>query len=191
MRPATWKGHVSMEITGRKMKRTAARTGMARTPLVRLVAAAALGSAIVAGPALADCASDASAIRTELEAKGKALQAAGKRKAEPQVLCKMLREFTEVEGRWVKFLQDNKDWCQIPAEIAERAKAQSRGTVNTRNKICQIAANGGQMPQGGAPAGPPPQGSISSALGITTGYSLGQGDGKGVFDTLSGNALKR
>lgn len=190
MRPATWKGHVSMEITGRKMQRTAARTGMARTPWVRLVAAAALGSAIVAGPALADCASDASVIRTELEEKGKALQAAGKRKAEPQVLCKMLRDFTAVEARWVKFLQDNKDWCQIPAEIAKRAETQARGTVNTRNKICQVAANGGQMPQAG-PAPVPPQGSISSALGITTGYSLGQGDGKGVFDTLSGNALKR
>ena len=180
-----------MEITGRKMKRTTAHTGMARTSWVRLVAAATLGSAILASPALADCASDATAIRTELETKGKALQAAGKRKAEPQVLCKMLRDFTAVEARWVKFLEDNKDWCQIPAEFAQRAKAQSRGTITTRDKICQVAANGGQMPQGGAPSGPPPQGSISSALGITTGYSLGQGDGKGVFDTLSGNALKR
>lgn len=160
---------------------------MTRTRLTSLLTAAAIGT-IAAGPAFADCATDANAIRGELEEKGKALQAAGKRQAEPQVLCNLFRAYTTAEAKWVKFLQDNKDWCQIPAEIADRAKADSRKTANTRDKICQVAANGG-TPQGAGK--PPPQGSISSALGITTGYSLGQGSGKGVFDTLNGNALQR
>lgn len=164
-------------------------TNTTRTKLLRLLTVALIGSAAVAGPALADCGSDANAIRGELEEKGKALQAAGKRKAEPQELCTLFRAYTAAEAKWVKFLQDNKEWCQIPSEIADKAKASSRGTASTRDKICQIAANGGQ-PQGG-PGKPPPQGSISSALGITTGYSLGQGNGKGVFDTLNGNALQR
>lgn len=114
------------------------------------------------------------------------MQAAIKKKADPMTLCPLFKAYTAVEAKWVKFLGDNKDWCQIPAQVVEQASTGSKKTIEVRNNVCNAAANGG-----GA-AGPvklPPQGSLSSALGVTTGYSIGQSKNS-VFDTLNGNALK-
>lgn len=153
------------------------------------LAAALVGGALSLGTALADCQSDAAAARQELEQKGKALQAAGKKKADPQTLCPLFRAYVAAEVKWVKFLTDNKDWCQIPAEAVQQASASVKKTAATRDKICQVAATG-MAPSG--PVQPPPQGSMSSALGITTGYSLSEtGRKNGVFDTLNGNVLQR
>jgi len=156
------------------------------------IAAVAVVSALSIATAWADCQSDVAAARAELEEKGKALNAAGKRKADPQTLCPLFRAFSSAEAKWVKFLTENKDWCQIPEQAIKQAAAGHKKTNEVRDKVCQVAANGGVAPGGGA-AKPPPQGAMSSALGITTGYSLGTAsDGKsGVFDTLSGNVLKR
>ncbi|MFS8037662.1 hypothetical protein ACI7BZ_12000 [Xanthobacter sp. AM11] len=157
--------------------------------LTLAISAALAASALAAGAARADCQSDVLSIRQELEEKGKVLSAASKKKADPQTLCPLFRAYTAAEGKWVKFLTDNADWCQIPPQAIEQAKLSNKKAVDIRNKVCEAAANGGVAPGGGA-AKPPPQGSLSSALGITTGYSLGQSKGSGVFDTLNGNALK-
>ncbi len=142
-------------------------------------------------PALADCQTDFMALRTDMEAKGKALQAAGKSKASPQELCPLFRNFTAAEGKAAKYLQDNKDWCQIPPETVQAALTNNKKTAELRDKICTAAANGGAAPGGGGNK-PPPQGNLSSALGITTGYVPGESStGGGVFDTLTGNALKK
>lgn len=155
------------------------------------IAAAAVVSALSIATAWADCQSDVAAARADLEEKGKALNAAGKKKADPQTLCPLFRAFSTAEAKWVKFLTENKDWCQIPQEAITQAAASHKKTNEVRDKVCQVAANGGVG--GGGAAKPPPQGSMSSALGITTGYSIGNAsDGKsGVFDTLSGNVLQR
>lgn len=156
--------------------------------LTFVMTAALVATALSAGSALADCQSDVVSIRGELEQKGKALQAVmGKKQNDPQVLCPLFRAYAAAESKWVKFLADNKDWCQIPAQAIDQASASNKKTVEIRNRVCDAAANGG------APAGaakPPPQGSMSSALGITTGYSINSEKNSGVFGTLNGNALK-
>lgn len=163
---------------------------MKTSPLV--LAAAMAASLATTGIARADCQSDAAPIQQEMGERAKALQAAGQKKAEPQVLCQLFRAYTATEAKWTKFLVDNKDWCQIPQQVADQAKSNAKKAIAMRDKICQVAANGGAAPGAGGPPKPPPQGSISSALGITTGYSVGQSEGKsGVFDTLNGNALQR
>ncbi|WP_454918206.1 hypothetical protein [Xanthobacter sediminis] len=157
------------------------------------IAAAAVVSALSIATAWADCQTDVTAARADLEEKGKALNAAGKKKADPQTLCPLFRAFSTAEGKWVKFLTENKDWCQIPEQAITQAAASHKKTNEVRDKVCQVAANGGGMAPGGPPK-PPAQGSMSSALGITTGYSLGNNaaDGKsGVFDTLNGNILQK
>jgi hypothetical protein len=156
------------------------------------IAAAAVVSALSIATAWADCQSDVVAARSALEEKGKALNEAGKKKADPQTLCPLFRAFSTAEANWVKFLTENKDWCQIPETAIKQAAASHKKTNEVRDKVCQVAANGG-APGAGGPVKPPPQGSMSSALGITTGYSVGNaGDGKsGVFDTLSGNVLQK
>lgn len=158
--------------------------------LTLVMSAALVGSALSAGAALADCQSDVMSIRQDLEDKGKVLSSASQKKADPQTLCPLFRAYTAAEAKWVKFLADNADWCQIPPQAIEQAKLNSKKAVDIRNKICDAAANGGAV-GGAGPTKPPPQGSMSSALGITTGYTLGPSKGSnGVFDTLSGNALK-
>jgi len=155
--------------------------------LTLAMSAALIGTALSAGAALADCQSDVTTLRTELEEKGKSLQAAIKKNNDPKVLCPLFRAYTVAEGKWLKFLTDNKDWCQIPPQVIEGAATSNKRTSGIRDKVCDAAANGG-----GAGGGkPPPQGSMSSALGITTGYSISPSSkGTGVFDTLNGSALK-
>ncbi|WP_348933558.1 hypothetical protein [Aquabacter sp. CN5-332] len=150
----------------------------------------ALGSGTLLGVtvARADCQTDFVAIRAEMDEKGKALQAAGKAKASPQELCPLFRAYTAAEGKLAKYLLDNKDWCQIPEQAIAQSQEGNKKTAALRDKVCAAAANGAGP---GGPGKPPPQGSMSSALGVTTGYVPGQSStGGGVFDTLTGNALK-
>lgn len=140
------------------------------------------------GIALADCMTDFGAIRDEMQAKGKLLEAAGKRKAPPQELCPLFRAYTAAEAKLSKYLVDNKEWCQIPDQAIQQSQAANKKSADLRDKVCAAAAQGAAGP---GPGKPPPQGSISSALGVTTGYSVGNAAGSGgVFDTLSGNALR-
>lgn len=158
--------------------------------LTLVMSAACLATALGAGAALADCQSDATSIRSEMDEKGKALQAGFKKEQKDvPALCNMLKAYTAVEAKWVKFLSDNKDWCQIPPSVIDQASAGAKKTIQLRTNVCNAAANGGDMGGSGGGGKPPPQGSLSSALGVTTGYNIGSGKGS-VFDTLNGNALK-
>jgi len=166
---------------------------MKKTTLRFAAIAVASALSVAAGPmgtAWADCQSDANAARSELEQKGKALQAAGNKKADAQTLCPLFRAYASAEAKWLKFLTDNKDWCQIPEQAIKQVGSSIKKTNDMRDKVCQVAANGGGAPAGG-PAKPPAQGSLSSALGVTTGYTLGGSGKSGVFDTLNGNVLQR
>lgn len=158
--------------------------------LTLVIAAACVGSAFTFSGALADCQSDATAARGGLETAGRAIEAANKKKSGPDVLCPLFRNYTAAEQKWNKFLVENKDWCQVPDAAINQSKASLKRATELRDQICKVAATG--MAPGG-PAKPPPQGSLSSALGITTGYQLGQsaGNGGNVFDTLNGNILKQ
>ncbi len=155
-----------------------------------MLAAACIGSALSVSTAYADCQTDVTALREDLEAKGQALQkAANSKEPDPVVLCPLFRSFAAAEAKWGKFLTENKEWCQIPDDAIKQAATSHKNTVNMRNRVCQAAAAG---PAASGPSGPPAQGSISSALGITTGYNINpQMDRRGgVFDTLRGNALQ-
>ncbi|MGQ3673283.1 hypothetical protein ACT6QG_12925 [Xanthobacter sp. TB0136] len=156
-----------------------------------MLAAACIGSALTVSSAYADCQTDVTTLRDELEAKGKALQkATSAKQPDPVTLCPLFRSFAAAEAKWSQFLTENKDWCQIPDDAIKQAAASLKNTINMRNRVCQAAEAGPSS--GGAASGPPAQGSISSALGITTGYSINpQVDRRGgVFDTLRGNALQ-
>ncbi|MBA4791842.1 MAG: hypothetical protein H2042_19235 [Rhizobiales bacterium] len=145
------------------------------------------GLALGVEAARADCMTDFAAIRDEMQTKGKALEAAGKSKASPQELCPLFRAYTAAEAKLTKYLSDNKDWCQIPDDAITQARTANQKSSALRDKVCAAAANGAAAGAGK----PPPQGSMSSALGVTTGYAPGQNtNGGGVFDTLSGNALR-
>jgi hypothetical protein len=158
--------------------------------MFRLLTIAILGLAMSAASALAqapqvNCAQDFLTLRTDAETKGKALQEAGKRKAQPAELCPLFRRFGEAEAKIVRFLEQNQAWCQIPPEVVKTAKTSHGRTIQLRTRVCQAAT---------APVAPPqsPSFGLSGALDNTPGGAppLTPG-GSGVFDTLTGNILQQ
>jgi hypothetical protein len=134
----------------------------------------------------AKCQDDFLALRTAIEARGKALNAAGKGKSGPVEVCKLLRDYTSAEAKMLKFLQERQAVCGIPDQILNQAKEGNAKSTAMREQVCKVAAN----PP--AQAAPPPSQGLSGALGSTYGGPPSEtAGGSGVFDTLTGNVLKR
>lgn len=153
--------------------------------------AAAVGASVVHAQVdpfvRAECEQQFAKLRNELEKRGMALQAAGKRKAPAGEMCKLLRSFTATEAQVLKFFDESQAKCGIPDEPVRHAREGHAKAVTMRNQVCQIAA--------GPPAPPPPAPSagLSGALGSNAlgGPPPPSTGGSGVFDTLSGNALRQ
>jgi hypothetical protein len=125
------------------------------------------------------------ALRSEMETKGKALQAAGKRKAPSQEICAHMRGYADAEARTLKYLRDNQANCGIPDQLVQQVKGNHAKTVGLRTRVCNAAAQGV-----GAP--PPASLGLSGALGPSSGGAPAvTPGGSGVFDTLNGNVLRQ
>jgi hypothetical protein len=160
---------------------------MIRRALLALTVGAALtGAAAELGRAQAPnpCEQRFIALRSEMETKGKALQAAGKRKVPPQEICAHMRAYADVEGRTLKYLRDNQTACNIPEHLVQQVKGNYAKTVQLRTRVCNAAAQGA-----GAP--PPASLGLSGALGASGGAPAATPGGSGVFDTLNGNVLRQ
>ena len=119
------------------------------------------------------------------ETLGKAMQAAGKRKAPPQEICAHLRGYSDVEAKTLKYLRDNQTACNIPDQLLQQVKGNHAKTVELRTRVCNAAAQGA-----GAP--PPASLGLSGALGSGSGGApAATPGGTGVFDTLNGNILRQ
>ena len=156
----------------------------------------ALGSAALAflllagGAALAqqqvDCQGGFSAARGEYEKRGKAVEAANKRKANAQEACGLFKSLIDAQGKMLKFLKDNQAACNVPDDVLKNLGASVAKTAAVKTQVCTLAANGG----GARPpsAGPP------AAIAITRHVCAPPPDntnGGGLFDTLNGNILQR
>lgn len=137
-------------------------------------------------PGASDCQNGFVTLKTEAEARAKAIQAAGKRKAPPQEACKLIGAFSQSELKMIKFVETNAVKCQIPPQAAEQMKKGHAGTEQLLSKVCAAAANGGGQ-QG--PAAP----SLSEALGSASlpEAKATKRSGGSTFDTLNGNVLAR
>jgi hypothetical protein len=135
-------------------------------------------------PGAEECQSGFMPLRADAEAKAKAIQAAGKRKAPPAEACKLIGNFAQAETRMINFVEANSKKCGIPPEVAAQRKKGHANTSQLQTKVCAAAAGGG--PAG--PAGP----SLSEVLGSA---SLPEAKpskkGGSTFDTLNGNVLTR
>jgi hypothetical protein len=141
-----------------------------------------------APPGQPPCFNDFIPLRQDAEKRAGAIQAAAKRKAPREEICKLFKNFAEAEIKVVKFVSTNQQWCGIPPQAIEQMKANHTKTVQTRDKICS-----GEGPAGMAGGPPRPSGpGLSEALGtsrlITPNTSAGR---SGAFETLTGNALTR
>jgi hypothetical protein len=147
-----------------------------------------MGAPAAAPPGQPPCFNDFMPLRQDAEKRAGAIQAAAKRKAPREEICKLFKNFAEAEIKVVKFVSTNQQQCGIPPQAIEQMKTNHTKTVQTRDKICS-----GEGPAGMAGGPPRPSGpGLSEALGtsrlITPNTSAGR---SGAFETLTGNALAR
>ena len=132
-----------------------------------------------------DCMKKFLPLREEAEKRGKAIKAAGERKAGPEEACKLIGNFGQAEIKMIKFIESNSARCGIPPSVAEQMKTGHKNTSDMQKKVCAAA----QQVQQRGPAGP----SLSEVLGSSAVAPEANVVRKGgsTFDTLNGNVLTR
>jgi hypothetical protein len=123
-------------------------------------------------------------LRDELQNRGKSLQEAGKKKANPKELCSRISSYAAAESNMLKFLTTKAQECGVPPEAAAGLKKSQQKTAELRTKICNAATNPGPAPQS-------PSSGLSGAINPNTGAVPETPLGGGIFDTLSGNILQQ
>lgn len=133
-----------------------------------------------------DCQGGFTAAKAEYEKRGKAVEAANKRKANAQEACGLFKSLVEAQGKMLKFLVDNKTACNVPDDILKNLGASLTKTTGVKTQVCTVAANGG--------GARPPSSGLSGAINITGevgGPPPDNTNGGGLFDTINGNILQR
>lgn len=120
--------------------------------------------------------------RDEMQKHGQALQAAGKKKAAPDEICKLFNAYLAAGRKMVKGLEEGASVCGVPPDLPNQIKAQQVKESQMAKQICEVAAR----PR---PTGP----SLSDALGTTPMVPDSSTATKrpGTFDTLEGSPLVR
>lgn len=54
--------------------------------------------------------------------------------------CQTLRSLRAADTRLIKWMEENKDWCQLPDELLSQAKTGTQGTIRAQNQACGAAA---------------------------------------------------
>ncbi len=68
-------------------------------------------------------------------------EATGKnKKLEPKAACSMFGNLVENGSAALKWLEANKDWCQIPEAFVENIRKDHEQAVSVRGKACKAAA---------------------------------------------------
>ncbi|MBB3773285.1 hypothetical protein FHS55_003918 [Angulomicrobium tetraedrale] len=134
---------------------------------------------------VADCQSNVTKLRDDLESRNDTLRKAADKKVPPSELCPLFRNFVTAQQKFYNYLNTNKTKCGVPGEVLTGLKKNSGQVAGIRDKVCKAA----QLEKSGG-GGPPPQGALSSGLGLSSGLPpTGTAKG-GVFDTLAGDALR-
>jgi len=119
-------------------------------------------------------------LRDDAEKKAAAIKAANDRKAPPKEACVLFTALAASQTKMLKFVNENGQWCGIPANVTEQIKMGTAKVAEIRTKVCQVAAAPQQRPQGP---------SLSDALSGPVPDSNNIKTGRGTFDTLTGSPL--
>jgi len=149
------------------------------------MALAALGVAGIAPTALAQSppaqCNAFPQLRDSAREKAMAVRAAIQKHVDRKEICTLVQRFYAAESGVIKFLEENKSWCNIPAEAITQAKASHENTLKFRTAACTEA-----------PGAKPRTPSLSDAIGtpsVDTGNNTKTG--RGTLDTLNGNPLAK
>jgi len=135
-----------------------------------------------------NCEQEFTSLRGAVDKRGMALQKLQKGKTTAQDVCRLLRDYVSHEAKLLKFLTEKKDLCGVPDQVVGGTKTGHAKATEMRDKVCQAA-----VAQQAAPPPPAPSQGLSGALGGSTvgGPPPEAAGGTGVFDSLTGNVLKR
>src|SRR3954454_3997841 len=133
-----------------------------------LAGLAAAGLIVAAGPAFAQAAGceDAQKFMTERKNLSEQLQKAGgkDKKLDPRMACTLFGKLQSNGETGIKWIEANKDWCQIPDQFAQNFKTEHDKVKELRGQACKVAAQftamekkarqqQQQQPKGGNPFG--------------------------------------
>jgi hypothetical protein len=111
--------------------------------------------------------------------RGEALGAAQKHHPDRKEMCTLVSQFAVAEGAVVKFLETNQQWCGVPSQAVQSAKATHEKTMHFKEVVC-------------APAPQPKVPTLSDAIGTPKlDTAKNTKTGHGTFDTLTGNPLAK
>ena len=106
--------------------------------------------------ALADCQEDLGKLMakrtTAMEALNK-MNSGGKKQLDPIAACPKLKGLTAIENEVVSYLEKNKEWCNVPENFLDQAKAGRAKTAAFATKACQVAAQVQKMKEQQAQGG--------------------------------------
>ena len=118
-------------------------------------------------------------LRDEAKAKAELVSVIGKKHGDRKDMCAAVQNFTAAEDKVVKFLEDNKVACGVPAQAVAQAKAMHVNTVKFRDTVCA---------EGPKPKVP----TLSDAIGAPPAETgTNTKTGRGTLDTLTGNPLAK
>jgi hypothetical protein len=132
------------------------------------------------------CMNEFTKLRGETEKHGKALQAAGKRKASPQEACKLFGGLTGSFLKMLKYVEGNAKRCGIPDQVPTQIRGEYSNVQKMQQKVCNMAE---QQPRG--PAGPSFADVLGSSTAAPEANTAAKKFGGTTFDTLNGNVLAR
>jgi hypothetical protein len=146
-----------------------------RRPALRpSCAIAGLGAIVLAaGPAAAQSCQDFGKNLTERKDIVQKLQALGSKnkQMDPKAACSLFGNLVANGSQAMKWLEANKEWCQIPDALAENIKADHARAVDLRGKACKAAAQQAAMEKKAKENGS----GLLGGDGLTGSYRMPQG----------------
>lgn len=125
--------------------RTASRAG-----------AAVVVAALSVGVAHADCNSDLAALgktRQGYMDKLNVLAKSAKGKLDPVASCPTLRGLVAAEQKLIKYLEANKNWCNVPDEVVANLKTNDAKSQSFATQACNLAVQVKKQQQQAASGG--------------------------------------
>jgi hypothetical protein len=120
-------------------------------------------------------------LRDDAGQKAMAVRNANEHHADRKEICTLVTRFAAAETNIVKFLVDNKTWCNIPDQIIAQSKAGHEKTLKFRTAVCSAAEQA-------HPKAPTLSDAISTPSVDTAKNTK---TGAGTLDTLTGNPLAK
>ena len=114
-----------------------------RASLAAMVAPCLVAPCLFAGAAFAgDCNSDVAGLSQKRQVwidKLNVLAKASKGKLDPVASCPTLRGLVKAEGELLKYLEANKNWCNVPDDAVANLKAADAKSQTFQTQACNLA----------------------------------------------------